>query len=523
MRAMRLVKHRVKGASLRQSGHVGQVELATIGVHAAPKLELKQKRHTPTRRVSVETVIAAPVSVRTRCYLPVLNARKEDGVVALYLKTAAEAAGAIEYGLVVNGLSLGADTDGYVRVIECEDKDLYLMQELPHGIPHGYNWYTLAPDAATVTIGVAQYNPFVGRKILPGLIHAFGEPGQHQRDYMGGMPCKFHPGGESFLDCVQQELHPRSRTAALRTTAKGLFRMLSQEQGEKIIAQCSKASSELYCPGSPFAGMPLSAFAYRPPVCHQVADAGSSMDFMQRLSGLKATQANSRGTLFSMGTAYGAAETGQCVSKESTSHHFQTVPDIVANEICRGLAAHVAGVCSLSGILGIGDTTTAGMEVTAGDCIHLLRALVASNPLPGLTALCFMMPGKVSNYPEHHVCTTPYTDLCAEGLFNGTIDVVQITTDTLCSLRELRGGRMAEMVLSKALLLAVPLPGAPPETGLLCQLTPREKGAYSSFDKNKTRQQGVCRTTAVRSFFVYNPTGKWSPSSTFMQPASSMS
>ena len=31
MRAMRLVKHRAKGASLRQSGHVGQVELATIG------------------------------------------------------------------------------------------------------------------------------------------------------------------------------------------------------------------------------------------------------------------------------------------------------------------------------------------------------------------------------------------------------------------------------------------------------------------------------------------------------------
>ena len=39
------------GASLRQSGHVGQVELATIGVHAAPKL--KQKRHTLTRRVSL--------------------------------------------------------------------------------------------------------------------------------------------------------------------------------------------------------------------------------------------------------------------------------------------------------------------------------------------------------------------------------------------------------------------------------------------------------------------------------------
>ena len=66
----------------------------------------------------------------------------------------------------------------------------------------------------------------------------------------------------------------------------------------------------------------------------------------------------------------------------------------------------------------------------------------------------------------HH---TPYTDLYAEGLFNGTIDVVQITTDTLCSLRELRQGRMAEMMLSKALLLAVPLPDAPPETGLLCQ------------------------------------------------------
>ena len=198
------------------------------------------------------------------------------------------------------------------------------------------------------------------------------------------------------------------------------------------------------------------------------------------------------------------------------------MPDIVANEICRGLAAHAAGVCSLSSILGIGDTVTAGMEMTAGDCIHLLRALVASNPLPGLTALCFMMPGKVSNYPEHHVCTTPYTDLYAEGLFNGTIDVVQITTDTLCSLRELRQGRMAEMMLSKALLLVVPLPDAPPETGLLCQLTPREKGAYNSFDKNKTRQQGVCRTSAVRSFFVYNPTGKLSPTSTFMQPASSV-
>ena len=47
-----------------------------------------------------------------------------------------------------------------------------------------------------ITIGVAQYNPFAGRKILPGLVHAFGEPGQRQRDYMGGMPCKFHPGGK---------------------------------------------------------------------------------------------------------------------------------------------------------------------------------------------------------------------------------------------------------------------------------------------------------------------------------------
>jgi hypothetical protein len=81
------------------------------------------------------------------------------------------------------------------------------------------------------------------------------------------VPCKFHPGGKSFLDCIQRELHPRSRTASLRTTAKGLFRVLSQEQGEKLIAQCSKASSELYCPGSPFAGMPLSAFADRPPLC----------------------------------------------------------------------------------------------------------------------------------------------------------------------------------------------------------------------------------------------------------------
>ena len=152
-----------------------------------------------------------------------------------------------------------------MRVIACEDTDLHLMQEPPHGIPHGYNGHTLAPDAATVTIGVAQYNPFAGRKILPGLVHAFGEPGQRQRDYMGGMPCKFHPGGKSFLDCIQRELHPRSRTASLRTTAKGLFRVLSQEQGEKLIAQCSKASSELYCPGSPFAGMPLSAFADRPP------------------------------------------------------------------------------------------------------------------------------------------------------------------------------------------------------------------------------------------------------------------
>ena len=51
-----------------------------------------------------------------------------------------------------------------------------------------------------------------------------------------------------------------------------------------------------------------------PPVCHQVADAGSSKDFMQMLSGLKAAQANSRPTLFSMGTAYGAAETGQLLS-----------------------------------------------------------------------------------------------------------------------------------------------------------------------------------------------------------------
>ena len=144
---------------------------------------------------------------------------------------------------------------------------MHLMQEPPHGIPHGYNGHTLAPDAATVPIGVAQYNPFAGRKILPGLVHAFGEPGQRQRDYMGGMPCKFHPGGKSFLDCIQRELHPRSRTASLRTTAKGLFRVLSQEQGEKLIAQCSKASSELYCPGSPFAGMPLSAFADRPPLC----------------------------------------------------------------------------------------------------------------------------------------------------------------------------------------------------------------------------------------------------------------
>jgi hypothetical protein len=32
MPAMRLVRHRPNGASLRQSGHVGQVELATIGV-----------------------------------------------------------------------------------------------------------------------------------------------------------------------------------------------------------------------------------------------------------------------------------------------------------------------------------------------------------------------------------------------------------------------------------------------------------------------------------------------------------
>ena len=105
----------------------------------------------------------------------------------------------------------------------------------------------------------------------------------------------------------------------------------------------------------------------------------------------------------------------------------------------------------------------------------------------------------------HH---TPYTDLYAEGLFNGTIDVVQITTDTLCSLRELRQGRMAEMMLSKALLLAVPLPDAPPETGLLCQLTPREKGAYNSFDKNKTRQQGVCRTSAVRKLLCLQPNRK---------------
>ena len=60
---------------------VGQVELATIGVHAAPKL--KQKRHTLTRRVSVEPITAAPVSVRTRCYLPVLNAGRGDGVALL--------------------------------------------------------------------------------------------------------------------------------------------------------------------------------------------------------------------------------------------------------------------------------------------------------------------------------------------------------------------------------------------------------------------------------------------------------
>ena len=81
MPAMRLVRHRPNGASLRQSGHVSQVELATIGVPAAPKLKLT--RHTLTRRVSVETITAAPVSVRTRCYLPVLNAGRGDGVALL--------------------------------------------------------------------------------------------------------------------------------------------------------------------------------------------------------------------------------------------------------------------------------------------------------------------------------------------------------------------------------------------------------------------------------------------------------
>ena len=521
IRAMQLVKHRPRGSSSMLSGKVGQVELATIGVHAAPKLEMKQRRNTLTQRVSVETIAAAPVSVRTRCYSPVLNAAWR-GTATLYLKTAAEAVGAIEYGLVVNGLNPGADTDAYVRIIECEDADLLLELELPHGVPCGFEWHTLVADAATVTVGVASYNPFAGRKTLPGLVHAFGEPGQYQRDYMGGMPCKFHPGGESFLDCIMQDVPARGRTASLRTTAKHLFQMMPREKGEKILAQCSKATIELSSPCNPFAGMALSAFAERPPVCHRVVDEVSSKGFMQRLSGLKASQPNPRPILFSLGTSYGAAETEQYISKEHPSHHFQTMPDIVANEICNGVAAHVASVCSLSRIPGIGDTQ-AGMEVVAGDCLHLLSALVSGEPLPCLIALCFMMPGKVSNYPDHHVCTTRYTDVWAEGLINGTIDVVQITTDTLCSLRELRGGRMAEMVLSKALLLAVPLPGAPPETGMLCQLTPREKGAYSSFDKNKIRQKGVCRTSAVQSFFVYNPRGKWRPNSRFLQAACSMS
>jgi hypothetical protein len=100
------------------------------------------------------------------------------------------------------------------------------------------------------------------------------------------VPCKFHPGGKSFLDCIQRELHPRSRTASLRTTAKGLFRVLSQEQGEKLIAQCSKASSELYCPGTAHIRRHAAERVRRPPppVCHQVADAGSSKDFMPRCS-----------------------------------------------------------------------------------------------------------------------------------------------------------------------------------------------------------------------------------------------
>jgi hypothetical protein len=126
-----------------------------------------------------------------------------------------------------------------VRVIACEDTDLHLMQEPPHGIPHGYNGHTLAPDAATVTIGVAQYNPFAGRKILPGLVHAFGEPaGQRHREI-------------TWAACAVQISSRRQKLPGLHpagTAPQEPYRLTENNSQGPVPGAVPGAGRETYCP-----------------------------------------------------------------------------------------------------------------------------------------------------------------------------------------------------------------------------------------------------------------------------------
>lgn len=171
---------------------------------------------------------------------------------------------------------------------------------------------------------------------------------------------------------------------------------------------------------------------------------------------------------------------------------------VVANDICTADVKFGALKASYQGISKI--------NFCYGNGIHLLRAIAvlpATQPPPSVV---MYMPGKVSTCPTH-VCKEGFQTLLCAGLLSGRMAVVQLTTDTNCSLREVTRGPLGEAVRSGKLQCCSPLTHRP--VGLLQQWSPREFGAYASLETFKTRQKGVIRGCAVVTcyFFVC---GRWS-------------
>ena len=207
--------------------------------------------------------------------------------------------------------------------------------------------------------------------------------------------------------------------------------------------------------------------------------------------------------LLILGCAYGAAET-QLAAQNSRLRVMGL--DITPADI-KFAAIHAAQASS-------------PVTFAYGDCKYLLSSLVRRRVWPANSLQVVMyMPGKMlapdNTKITHHPCLPHYAGLLLELLCEGRVQVFQITTDTMCSLRSIRDGPLGQAVQEGSLACASPL--HPEAVGLLGSWSPREKAAYLSFRNDKVKQRGVFREVAVVTCYFYKKACWHPPTHMMMQ------